>query len=118
MKTETTQMLAAEFKSAVRAHAKAGGNVRWGEAESNGVIADMIDALLTSDDAINEGSDAITAFIAKVVNPSAFAQFLEKLPATGFGADGEPLADGTFGHPARLSRPKRGTGGARGTIAV
>lgn len=118
MKTETTQRLALAFRDSVRAHVKAGGNVRWGEAESNGVISDMVGTLLSDEDAILEGPDAIAPFVAKVVNPSAFAQFLEKLPASGFGPDGEPLAGAAYGHPARIVRPARGSGGARSALAV
>jgi len=103
MKDETKVMLADAFKVSVRKFVKAGNHAKWGEAESVGVISDMTDAMVSDDDALNEGFDAIRAFVAKVVNPSAFAQTLDKLPKD---------------HPAHLNRPKRGTGGAKGGIEV
>ena len=103
MKEETKAMLAETFKVSVRKFVAQGNHAKWGEAESVGVISDMTDALMSDKDASAEGFDAIRAFVAKVVNPSAFAQTLDKLPKE---------------HPAHLVRPKRGSGGAKGGIEV
>jgi len=103
MNNDTKIMLAEAFKVSVRKFVAQNNHSKWGEAESVGVISDMVDALMSDDDASAEGFDAIRAFCAKVVNPSAFAQSLEKLPDS---------------HPAHIVRPKRGSGGAKGGIEV
>jgi hypothetical protein len=103
MKDTTKAMLAEAFKTSVRKFVAQGNHTKWGEAESVGVISDMVEALMSDEDASAEGFDAIHSRVAKVVNPSAFAQTLDKLPKD---------------HPAHLNRPKRGTGGAKGGIEV
>lgn len=103
MNNNTKLMLAEAFKVSVRKFVAQNNHSKWGESESVGVISDMVDAMTSDDDAMNEGFDAIRAFVAKVVNPSAFAQSLEKLPSE---------------HPAHIVRPKRGSGGAKGGIEV
>lgn len=100
MKPETNEELKKVFVQAVTVAVAKGGGVRWGEAESLAVVEAMVEAMLASDDAMAKGFDAIRANVGKVVNPSAFAQALEKLPE---------------GNPRRIVRPKRGTGGSRVT---
>lgn len=114
MKSETLQEIKDTFKTVVRQQVAKGGKVRWGEAESLAVIEALVDVLVSNEDAQADGFDAIRTNVGQVVNPSAFAQTLEKLPAVGFDEKGQPLAGGTFPHPARIVRPKRGTGGSRG----
>lgn len=99
MKPETLAEIKDTFKTVVRQQVAKGGKVRWGEAESLAVIEALCDVLLTNEDAGADGFDAIRANVGQVVNPSAFAQTLEKLPKD---------------HPASITRPKRGTGGSRG----
>jgi hypothetical protein len=103
MNNDTKIMLAEAFKVSVRKFVAQNNHSKWGEAESVGVISDMVDAMTSNDYALEEGFDSIRAFCAKVVNPSAFAQSLEKLPDT---------------HPAHIVRPKRGSGGAKGGVEV
>lgn len=99
MKSETLQEIKDTFKTVVRQQVAKGGKVRWGEAESLAVIEALVEVMVTNEDATAEGFDAIRANVGQVVNPSAFAQTLEKLPKD---------------HPASITRPKRGTGGSRG----
>lgn len=118
MKQETIEVLKTTFKNAVRAAVAKSGGLRWGEAESLSVIEALVEEYVSNEDAQTEGFDAIRANVSRVVNPSAFAQFLEKLPTTGFNEEGEPEKGGTYPHPARITRPKRGSGGARGSVEV
>ena len=98
MQTETIQEINETFKTLVRQQVAKGGGTRWGEAESTEVIAGLVDLLVTNEDASTEGFDAIREKVSRVVNPSAFAQVLEKLPE---------------GHASRIVRAKRGSGGNR-----
>lgn len=99
MKQETVQEIKDTFKTVVRQQVAKGGKVRWGEAESLAVIEALVEVMMSNADAQADGFDAIRVNVAQVVNPSAFAQTLERLPKD---------------HPASITRPKRGTGGARG----
>lgn len=99
MKIETVNEIKETFKMSVRTQVAKGGGVRWGEAESLAVVEDLVTVLLSNEDAQAEGFDAIRHQVGQVINPSAFAQRLEKLEV---------------GHPSRIVRPKRGTGGSRG----
>lgn len=87
-------------KNAVRAAAKAGGNSRWGEAESLAVIEELFNLAISDEEVQVEGFDAIRDCVAAVINPSAFAQRLEKLPED---------------HPARIVRVK---GASRKTLDI
>ena len=129
MKEETKAMLAEAFKTSVRKAVAKGNHARWGEAESVAVVSDMTDALMSDEDASAEGFDCIRGYVAKVVNPSAFAQSLDKLPngtdrerGTYDEASGKvreaKAGEDLVAHPSYLNRPKRGTGGAKGTIEV
>lgn len=80
-----------EFKGLVRKTVAANGNTRFGEKESLDVIEGLVDILTNDEEAGNEGFDSIREHIRLVVNPSAFAQRLEKLPE---------------GHPSRITREK------------
>lgn len=93
MKDETIKELKATAQALVTQQVKKGGGVRWGEAESVAVITGMIDWLLSNDEAMAEGSDCIGQQIREVVNPSSFAQRLEKLPE---------------GSPRKITRQVRG----------
>ena len=93
------------FKQAVREAVENGGHARWGEAESLSVCKAVI-AKAAGESGLDEieaqalANNAAT-YIQKVINPSAFAQILEKLPE---------------GHASRIVRPKRGTGGSRAAL--
>jgi hypothetical protein len=107
MKIETKTMLAEAFKVSVRKFVKAGSHARWGEAESLGVVSDMVDAMNSDEDAQAEGFDCIRGYVRKVINPSAQAQILDALPKTGYDETGEKVEGGKFAHPASITRPKR-----------
>lgn len=101
MKDETIVELKATAQALVTQQVKKGGGVRWGEAESVAVIAGMVDWLVATPDATAEGSDAIAGVLREVVNPSSFAQKLEKLPE---------------GNPRRIVRAARGVRSAAGGL--
>ena len=107
MKDETKAMLAEAFKTSVRKFVKAGSHARWGEAESLGVVSDMVDAMNSDEGAQVEGFDCIRGYVRKVINPSAQAQILDALPKTGYSEEGEKVEGGKFPHPASITRPKR-----------
>lgn len=98
MNKETAESIKQVYTTAVRAAVAKGNHARWGEAESLSVIEALFDAAVSDDDALAEGFDAIRANVAKVINPSAFAQVLDKLPKD---------------HPSSITRPKKGSGGSR-----
>jgi hypothetical protein len=85
------------YKQTVIECVKAGGGTRWGEAESRKVIRECAKAAAMESglDATEASAlaDSLIAQAGRVINPSAFAQKLEDLPAD---------------HPAKLNRPKRG----------
>lgn len=93
MKEETKAMLAEAFKVSVRKYVAAGAHTKWGEAESCGVICDLIETMASDPDATAEGVDCIRGNIRKLVNPSSFVQtYLEPLPES---------------HPSHVRRAKR-----------
>lgn len=89
MTDENKKAIADAFRDTVRAQVKEGGNTRWGERESTAVIEALADTAY----GLEEGFDGIRDLVRRVVNPSAFAQFLESQPKT---------------HPAHIRRPGRG----------
>lgn len=103
MKKETQDEINEAFKTAVRRCVAQGNHAKWGEGESLEVIEELVGVLVSSEDASLEGFASIRAKVALVVNPSAFAQFLEKQP---------------LDHPSHIRRPKRGTGGSKAGVEV
>lgn len=127
------------FKTSVRNSIAKGNHARWGEAESVDAIgAAIVAACMESGLDAAEAkavADNCSPFVRRVVNPSAFAQDMEKLPdGTGLDAEGKPethtyneAADTVVefvalgkhvAHPAYIRRAKRGTGGAKGKVSV
>lgn len=98
MTKEQSDKIKEAFKAKVREQVALGNHVKWGESDSLAVIAELVSVLQSDEELALEGFDAIRANVSQVVNPSAFAQVLEKL--------------GTE-HPSHIRRPKRGTGGSR-----
>lgn len=93
------------FVASVTQSVKDGGATRWGEAESKKATLAVVKAA-----AIESGLDAteaaaicdnIAPFVGLVINPSAFAQVLEKR---------------AVGDPMHITRPKKGSGGAKSTL--
>lgn len=103
MKTETKLELDKSFADSVRKCVAKGNHARWGEPESVRVIKDVVEAFVSSEDAMSEGVDALESYLAAVVNPSQFAQRLEKKDTS---------------HPAHIRRPARGTGGSKAKVEV
>jgi hypothetical protein len=103
MSEASTSKVKEAFKAAVRSAVAKGNHARWGEAESTAVIEALFDLALSDDEVGSEGFDAIRANVARVVNPSAFAQYLDKLPKD---------------HPASITRPARGSGGSKSGMEV
>lgn len=72
------------YQATVAEQVKKGANARWGEAESVAVIKAVVKAgaMESGLDEVeaNALADNVVAEVARVVNPSAFAQRLEKLP--------------------------------------
>lgn len=97
-KAEIELELAGVRKASVRTQVQKGGRARWGEAESLAVVGDIVEAFCGDEDAMAEGSGVLLPLLRPLINPSAFAQSLEKLPAE---------------HPAHIRRPARGSGGSR-----
>lgn len=93
MKDETIKELKATAQALVTAAVKKGGGVRWGESESLAVVLGMVDWAFANEEVVAEGSDALAGVFREVINPSSFAQKLEKLPE---------------GNPRRIVRAARG----------
>jgi hypothetical protein len=80
-------------RDTVRAQVARGNHSRWGGAESVAVIEELVSLLVSDEEVGAEGFDAIREAVTEVVNPSAFAQVLEKLDES---------------HPAHIRRPEKG----------
>lgn len=89
MNNENIDTVKAAFTAAVRSAVAKGNHQGWGQDDSVAVIA----AVAT--EAFSSGGDFADCerYVAQVVNPSAFAQVLEKLETS---------------HPAHIRRPGKG----------
>lgn len=110
MTKEQSDKIKEAFKAVVRERVALGNHARWGESDSLAVVEKLVEVLQGDDELALEGFDAIRANVGQVVNPSAFAQVLEKLPD---GVDKDANGVVQPAHPSFIRRPKRGTGGSR-----
>lgn len=89
--TDNQKQVQSVFGAKVAERVKLGGNVSWGGDDSVATIEALADAAYSLD----EGFDLIRGYVSELVNPSAFAQKLEKLPE---------------GSACHITRPKRERG--------
>lgn len=99
MTKEQSDKLKAAYVAKVTERVVLGNHASWGEEDSLAVIEELVGVMTSDDELTLEGFMCIRENVKNVVNPSAFAQVLEKLP---------------LDHPRHIRRPKRGTGGTRG----
>lgn len=81
------------YRNAVEKQVKANSASGWGERDSVAVIEAIVDAAYLDDEA--GGFDGVREYVRNLVNPSAFAQKLEKLDEK---------------HPCRIVRQKKAGG--------
>lgn len=100
-----TMNIKESFVASVTQSVQANGGTKWGEAESKAAVLAVVKAgAMESGLDVTEAQaicDNIAAYVGVVINPSAFAQMLEKRPEND---------------PMHIKRPKRGSGGGKSAL--